>query len=75
MLENEQLILKFAKAEPDAKAGFITGSKTASMEAAVINTLGKEDNAIVINGGGFGQRCVDILSIHEIKGSSRKVEG
>ena len=60
MLENERLILKFAKAEPNAKAVFITGSGTASMEAAVINTLGKDDNAIVINGGSFGQRFADI---------------
>lgn len=73
MLENERLILKFAKAEPNAKAVFITGSGTASMEAAVINTLGKDDNAIVINGGSFGQRFADILSIHEIKHSEIKL--
>ena len=66
MLENEKLILKFAKAPENARAVFITGSGTSSMEASVINTLTKSDKAIVINGGTFGQRFVELLTIHEI---------
>lgn len=66
MLESEQLMLEFADAPEGAKAIFITGSGTASMEAAIINTLTPADRAIVVNGGGFGQRFVDILTIHGI---------
>lgn len=39
VLENEQLIKEFAKAGPDARTVFLTGSGTASMEAAVINVF------------------------------------
>lgn len=66
MLENECLMLKFANAPENAKAVFITGSGTASMEASIINTLNKNDKALVVNGGSFGHRFVEILDIHEI---------
>lgn len=39
MFENEQLLLEFANAENNSRAVFITGSGTASMEAAVMNFL------------------------------------
>ncbi len=66
MLENERLILKFAKAPTAAKAVFLTGSGTASMEASVMNTLTSDDKVLVVNGGSFGQRFVDLLTIHKI---------
>ena len=74
MLENERLICKFAKASANARAVFITGSGTASMEATVMNTLTKQDKAIVINGGTFGQRFVELLKLHEIPFQEVKVE-
>ena len=43
MFENEQLVKKFAKAEADARVCFMTGSGTASMEAAVINIFTKKE--------------------------------
>lgn len=66
MLESEKLMLKFSKAPEGSKAVFITGSGTASMEATVMNVLNSNDKALVINGGGFGKRFVELLSIHEI---------
>ncbi|MBQ2999118.1 MAG: aminotransferase class V-fold PLP-dependent enzyme, partial [Clostridia bacterium] len=66
MKENEALMKKFAKAPKSARVVFITGSGTASMEASVMNTLTKEDKAIVINGGSFGERFVEICELHEI---------
>lgn len=74
MLENEHLIKKFAKAEENARVVFITGSGTASMEATIINTLTKEDKAIVINGGSFGYRFVQLCEIHEIPFTEVKLE-
>ena len=66
MLENEKLMLKFMKAPGNSRAVFLTGSGTAAMEAAVVNSLTKEDKALVINGGSFGHRFCEILDIHGI---------
>lgn len=66
MLENEALMKRFAKAEEDARVVFITGSGTASMEAVVMNTLDETDKVLVVNGGSFGQRFVDICQLHGI---------
>lgn len=66
MLENEQLVLKFAKAGKNSRVCFMTGSGTASMEAAVMNIFSREDNVLVIDGGSFGHRFVEMLTIHEI---------
>lgn len=66
MLENERLIKQFAKAEDNARVCFMTGSGTASMEAAVINVFTENDNVLVIDGGSFGHRFVEILDIYGI---------
>ena len=74
MLENEKLIKKFTKAESDARVVFITGSGTASMEASIINTLTEKDKVLIVNGGTFGQRFVDICTIHHIPFNEIKLE-
>ena len=74
MLENESLIKKFAKASNDSRVVFITGSGTASMEATIMNTLTPTDKAIVINGGSFGHRFVELLELHEVPFSEIKLE-
>jgi hypothetical protein len=66
MLENERLIKKFSKAEEQAKVLFITGSGTASMEATVMNVFTANDKVLIINGGSFGHRFVELCKIHEI---------
>ena len=74
MQENEALIKKFAKAPESARVVFITGSGTASMEASIMNTLTFDDKAIVINGGSFGERFVELCELHEIPFSEIKLE-
>lgn len=74
MLENEKMIKRFAKAEENARVVFITGSGTASMEATIINTLTKNDKALVINGGSFGHRFVRLCNIHGIPYDEIKLE-
>lgn len=66
MFENEELIKKFAHAEKDAKTVFITGSGTASMEAVIINVFSKKDKLLIINGGSFGKRFVELCEIYNI---------
>jgi aspartate aminotransferase-like enzyme len=51
MFENEALVKKFAKASDDSWVVFITGSGSAGMETAIMNTLTPKDKAIVVNGG------------------------
>lgn len=74
MLENEVLIKKFAKASDDARVVFITGSGTASMEAAIMNTYTSSDKAIVVNGGSFGHRFVQLCQIHNIPHSEIRLD-
>lgn len=72
--ECEILTKKLIGASKDDKAIFITGSGTAAMESSIINTLAENDNALIVNGGTFGQRFVDICKIHQIKYSEIKLE-
>lgn len=67
MLENEERMLSFTHAPEGSKAVFMTCSGSGSMEASVINTLNGNDNVLVVNGGSFGKRFVEILSIHGIR--------
>ena len=66
MLENEALMCKFAKAPEGARTVFITGSGTASMEAAVMNVFTPADKVLLVNGGSFGQRFHELCEIHQI---------
>lgn len=66
MLENEKYMLEYAKAPENSRAVFMTCSSTGSMEATVMNCFSKEDKVLVINGGSFGHRFVEICEFHEI---------
>ncbi len=66
MLENEKLIKEFSGADDNARVVFITGSGTASMEAAVMSVFNGNDKVLVVNGGSFGHRFVELCQIHDI---------
>lgn len=66
MLDNERLIKKFAKATENSRVVFITGSGSAGMETAIMNTLTKSDKALIVNGGSFGHRFVELCELHKI---------
>ena len=74
MLENERLVKLFIKAEKDARVVFITGSGTSSMEATVMDVLSPDDKVLVIDGGSFGHRFVQMLELHHIPYSIIKME-
>ena len=74
MFENERLIKKFAKASEDSRVAFITGSGSAGMETAIMNTLTPADKAIVVNGGSFGHRFVELCELHAIPYAEIKLE-
>lgn len=66
MFENEALMKKFVNAPKDARTIFLTGSGTASMEAVVMNVLSESDKVLIIDGGSFGHRFVQLCKIHNI---------
>lgn len=74
MLENERLIKKFAHATDDSRVVFLTSSGSGGMETAIMNCLDKHDKALVINGGSFGERFVELLTLHKIPFSEIKLE-
>ena len=74
MFENELLMLKFAKAPEKSKVAFMTNSSTGSMEAVVMNCFNETDNVLVIDGGSFGHRFVELCEIHEVPHQVLKLE-
>lgn len=74
MLENERLIKKFANAEDNSRVVFLTCSGSGGMETAIMNCLNTNDRVLVVNGGSFGARFVELLSLHKIPFTEIKLE-
>lgn len=74
MKENEKIMCNFFGAPQNSRCLFMTGSGTASMEASVMNFFNKEDKVIVVNGGSFGHRLVELCTIHNIPFTEIKLE-
>jgi len=70
----EKELLEMVNAPEGSKVIFLTASGTAGMEASVMNLLTENDNALVVNGGGFGARFVDICTTHAIPHTNFKVQ-
>jgi len=66
MLESKELLIKLVNAPKNSEVIFLTSSGTGAMEATIINLLNCNSHPIVINGGGFGQRFVDICNKNNI---------
>lgn len=73
MLENEAMMKELTLAEENARVVFLTASGTGAMEAAVMNCFDKDDKVLVVNGGSFGRRFVELCEIHEISYTEIKV--
>ena len=69
----EKGLLEMLNAPKGSKVIFLTASGTAGMESVVMNLLSKDDNALVVNGGGFGGRFVEICKTHDIAHTDFKV--
>lgn len=66
MLENEVLVKSFSGVDSSGRTVFMTCSGTGSMEAVVMNFFTSNDKVLIINGGTFGQRFVEICKIHQV---------
>ena len=74
MKENEKLLCDFFDAPENSRTVFMTGSGTASMEACVMNCFTSQDKVIVVNGGSFGHRLVELCQIFEVPFEEIKLE-
>ena len=74
MLENEKLLCKLFDAPEESRVIFMTGSGTASMEGGVMNFFTSKDKVLVVNGGSFGERLVELCTIHNIPYTEIKLE-
>ena len=66
ILESENFVKDLSFAPKEARVLFITGSGTASMEAAVMNVFTQKDKVLVVNGGSFGSRFCQLCQVHGI---------
>ena len=66
MLSATTSLKRLVDSGEDSEVVVLTASGTAAMEATVMNCFTKYDRLLVINGGTFGQRFVQICDIHEI---------
>ena len=74
MLESESLMKKFTKAPEGSRVVFITGSGTASMEASIMNVFNENDKVLVVNGGSFGHRFVQLCDVHHVPHTEIKLD-
>ena len=62
--ECQSLLLKLIDCK-NGKAIFLTASGTGAMNCALINLINKQNKILIINGGSFGQRWIDICSHYD----------
>ena len=73
LFECKKALLKLVNAPSGSEVVFLTSSGTGAMEATVKNLLDTLSKPIIINGGGFAQRFVDICEINGIENYSLKL--
>ena len=66
MLENEEMMKELTVSGEKARVVFLTASGTGAMEATVMNCFDKDDKVLVVNGGTFGYRFVELCNIHQV---------
>lgn len=66
MLDSDRILKKLAGTNDTSKTIYLTASGTAAMEATIMNCFTPSDRLLIINGGTFGQRFVDLAHIHNI---------
>lgn len=73
--DNERLIKNLLGMPQGSRAVFLTGSGTAAMEAVVMNCLTSSDRALIVDGGSFGHRFVELCGIHGVPFDSISLGG
>ncbi|HZJ89748.1 MAG TPA: aminotransferase class V-fold PLP-dependent enzyme [Bacilli bacterium] len=73
MRENETLLKKYFHAPKDSKVAILTSSGSAAMDATVVSLLTKDDHVLIVNGGTFGQRFIEICEAYNIRYTELKL--
>ncbi|MBQ0078461.1 MAG: alanine--glyoxylate aminotransferase family protein [Eubacterium sp.] len=66
MLDASAKLMELAGCDANDKLVVLTASGTAGMEATVMNCFHANDNLLVIDGGSFGHRFVQLCQLHKI---------
>lgn len=66
MKETDRMLKELMGTIQASRSIWLTASGTAAMEATVMNVFTPEDKVLVISGGTFGERFVDLCRIHHI---------
>lgn len=67
MRETDRLLKTCVGTNQDSSVIYLTASGTAAMEATVVNCLNDQDNILVIDGGTFGRRFVEICQFYHLR--------
>lgn len=73
MLQADAMLHRIIRAPEGAKTIYLTASGTGAMEATVMNCFDETDKVLIVNGGGFGERFVEICKVHNIAYTEVKV--
>lgn len=74
MLDSDKLLKKYMHAPESYRSIYLTASGTAALEATIMNCMTDTDSALIINGGTFGQRFVDLCQLHGISYTEIKLD-
>lgn len=66
VLEINQMTKELLNAPKDSEVVLLTTSGTGAMEASVANLCGKNNRALVINGGTFGERFIKLCKVYQV---------
>lgn len=62
MLETDEMLKRCMKTDSSSQSVYLTASGTAGLEAVVDNLIRKDDKVLIVQGGGFGKRFVEICT-------------
>ena len=66
MSKNEKLLKELVGTSQKSYCAFLTGSGTAAMEAVISNCFNNQDKVLIINGGTFGERFIQLCQMYKI---------
>ncbi len=66
MKDIEHMLKQVVDAREDDKVFMITGSGTCAMEAVVSSCFDEHDHVLIIDGGSFGERFVELCDIYHV---------
>ena len=66
MLEIDVMFKQALDAPADTRIMYLTASGTGGMEASIMNLFTAKDKVLIINGGSFGKRFIEICEIYRV---------